>query len=149
MPILRSEHSKASTPPVASAIFGMSPSTWVLGNLEKTSEGGLKFDTGVLTQEVTEGTVSCRRQRPACSTSGKLVPAGTLVNVNVPFAALVVITRGDPVTSDASVSSAGPSTNACTVPLGTYTSTLGIGSTPLGPYVVPLIEVVAPPKHET
>jgi hypothetical protein len=120
-----------------------------LGNLEKTSEGGLKFDTGVFTHEVSEGTVNCRRHLPACSTSGKLVPAGTFVKVKVPFAALVVNTSGSPVTSEASVSSAGPSMKGCTVSLGTYISTFGVGSTPLGAYVVPLIEVVAPPRQLT
>src|SRR5208283_5981888 len=103
----------------ASAIFGMSPSTWFLGNLAKTSCGGLKFATGVFTQDVTEGTVNCRRQRPACTTSGKAVPAGTSVKVKAPLAAVVVLTRGEPVTSEATVSSAGPSTKGWTAALGT------------------------------
>src|SRR5277367_5098033 len=79
-------------------------------------------------------------------TSGMLGPTGMLVSVNVPSNAVVVVTSGLP--ADAAEAQAHelaftPSTKASGVELGTYTTTSGSGSTPLGAYTVPLMLVVA------
>ena len=165
-PILRSTHSIASTFPVERAVSGMSPSACVRG-IRRMPAGSvvLVVFTVFIPHEVLTFTVNWRRQRPSWMTIGMLVPTGTFVSVNVPSNAVVVSTRGEPLTSAPHVEhcwacdSVDLAAKGVTVPFGTYTSTFGTGSplaTVLGRYVevvpattVPVSDVVPPPSHGT
>ena len=73
----------ASEPPVVTAILGMCPSDCVRGRRVR-----LASVSRLSTQEVTVGTVTCRRHLPTCMTSGMLVPDGTPVRWNAPVASV-------------------------------------------------------------
>src|SRR5215212_2188881 len=81
-------------------------------------------------------------------TSGMLLPAGTLFNVNVPLVAEVVPTRGEP-DACAQLSHDTLVVKGVTVPLGTYTTAFGNGSVLLGAYTVPVTFVVTPAGQVT
>jgi hypothetical protein len=53
--------------------------------------------SGLSTQLVIVGIVIWRRHLPIWMTSGTFVPEGTSLRVNVPSAAVLVVTSGEPV----------------------------------------------------
>src|SRR6185312_9058548 len=104
MPTLIHTHSSASTLPVLKAILGML-STIVYSCCfrgKRVRQPPVLEPVQVmalLVQAVTGLMVNWRRKRPSCMTTGKEMPAGTLVSLNVPSLALVVATSGVPETS--------------------------------------------------
>ncbi len=69
---------------------GMSPSVLFLGIVS------VPAGTVFAPHEVVTSTVNWRRQRPSCTTSGRLVPTGTFWSVKVPSGAVYAVTSGSP-----------------------------------------------------
>src|ERR1700733_11388132 len=105
---------------------GMWPCVWFLGGLV------IETGCGLSTHLATFAIVTCRRQRPVWMTSGMLAPTGAFFSENFPSGPVVVEMSGDPETSAVQLSHETPGVNAFTGAFGTYTSTLGSGSVPLG-----------------
>ena len=90
-------------------------------------------------------------------TTGMLLPAGTLVSVNVPSKSVNVETSGLPETSAPQLRHAAPAAKGCRAlapSFGTYTSTLGTGSADKPVHAdrpartVPVMAVFAPPLQD-
>src|ERR1700760_3081780 len=89
-PMRLRRHSSESAPPVAIAMFGMSPSLWFFGR--RRTDGAAIFvtaaDAGLSLHLLTVGMTYCIRHLPTCTTSGMLLPSGTPVMVNLPSASV-------------------------------------------------------------
>ena len=97
-PMRLRRHSSESAPPVAIAMFGMSPSMWFRG---RRSTFGAAMPAAAAFASLswhllTFGSVYCMRHFPTCTTSGMFDPSGTPVSVNLPAASVTVFAIGFP-----------------------------------------------------
>jgi len=109
----------ASELPVVTAIFGMSPSLLLRGRRVR-----LASVSGLSTQPLTFGIVTCRRHFPTWMTSGMLLPVGTFSSVKRPFTSLSVAAIGCPDSVTLHLSQDAPVGIGSSAAFGTYATAL-------------------------
>ena len=80
--------------------------------------------SGLSTQAVTLGIITCRRHFPTWMTSGTLVPVGTFSSVNRPFTSLSAVAIGFPDSVTLQRSQEAPVGIGSSAAFGTYATAL-------------------------